>query len=307
MTIRTDRPRLFFTPETLAAKKAEAAANVPRWKSLKAVTQAAFTETSKDWIPNLALCYAITGDAKYARRAYTLLKLVTDKGMASFIADSGKPAAELMLYAALVYDWCNDALTDQERIGLESQMTDWNSWIWAPREKAWGVDAPADNYFAGFIEATWLYGLATSDEVSATLARDKFLKRLLPFLQTEEKGGFLVEGSNYGAGSLASILRFLAAHKTATGENLIGMTEWVEEAWWCQFHMTAPNMIGKAPLGDQASSYNSKHSDTDRAIGLLLATYAGMKEQVKPWLDNIKPSICTRGADFWFEWLWYPQ
>lgn len=302
MTIRADRPRLFFTPELLAAKKAEAAALTPRWKSLVAVTKAAFTETSKDWVPNLALCYVITGEARYARRAYTLLKVVTDQGMVKFTADSGKPAAELMLSAALVYDWCFDQLAETEAINLAARMQAWEDWIWTPRDKPWGVDAPWDNYFHGFTLATWLYGLALGVDAAVNVARDKWLNRALPWLQTEAAGGFLQEGTNYGCGSLVSILMQLAAHKTATGEDLL--PGWTDKAMTAKVHQTAPDFIAKAAFGDQASSYPAKHSDTDRIAFLLGLRFADVPAD-RFWLDTIKPNLNTRGQDFWQEFLFY--
>jgi hypothetical protein len=96
VTVDTQHPRLFLTPARLRLLKRERERSSERWRALDSVANGAFER---------ALQYQVSGDAAVGRQA-----------IASALA--GMDLREL----ALVFDWCQDLLTDAQRIDLAGRI-----------------------------------------------------------------------------------------------------------------------------------------------------------------------------------------
>jgi hypothetical protein len=302
--------RLLMTPDILARKRAEMLTDTAyegRWRSLKRVAESnAMTESSREWLPTLAAMSLLTDEPKYAARAEVLLASAVNSGYTLISADRGKPVGQEVFQLAIAYDWLGDRLSPDMLARVGATLAAWGKWIWPEtnfaRVGAWGIDAPWDNYHHEFIRGSWLAGLAIGDDALIALSRQKWSKALA-WLQEHQPGGFVSEGSNYGVGTAVSILEFLSANKTATGEAL---PAWANGLLDTMFQLTTPGMGAKLPYGDQASAYPAVHSDTDRLAAMLIGAFGGRASDARWWLDNIKRNRCLRAQDLYAEFLWIP-
>lgn len=307
-------PRLLITPDLLSRKKAETLTDLAfngRWKTLKGVAEDALKATSREWLPTYATMSLLTGDPRWAAKASQMIEGIPD-GPAIIAADRGKPVGQEVFQLAIAYDWMFDRLTPAAQAKAKLLLETWGKFPWPetnPARKAndWGVEMPWDNYFWSFLCGSWLAGLALGENdfnggalVAASKIRwDKGSKWLLE----HQPGGIFAEGSSYGAGTLVSILLSLSANLTATGEAL---PAWANSAMLAIITQTTPGMGGKAPWGDQASSYPALHSDLDRLAVMLLANFGDLPISSKTWLNSIVRNRSKRGESAWFEYLLYP-
>jgi hypothetical protein len=303
--------RLLMTPDLLARKRAEMLTDTAyegRWRSLKRVAESnAMTESSREWLPTLAAMSLLTDEPKYAARAEVLLASAVNSGYTLISADRGKPVGQEVFQLAIAYDWLGDRLSPDMLARVGATLAAWGKWIWPEtnfaRAGAWGIDAPWDNYWMSFLTGSWLAGLALGDDALINLSRQKW-QRGLAWILEHELGGFLVEGSTYGSGSLLALLQTLCANKTATGEEL---HPWFQSALSATFQLTTPGMGAKLPYGDAASDYKGVHSDTDRFSALLMAQFGGRADDAKAWLDGISRNRSKRAQSLWFEYAYYPS
>ncbi len=299
-----------MSPELLVRKKAETLIDTSyegRWRSLQRAASNALTETSREWLPTLATMSLLTDDPKWAAKATQTLTAIVGSGLSLITPDRGKPVGQETFQLALAYDFMHDRISPPLVAGVQATLRAWGNWVWPEtnpaRAGAWGVENPADNYFWEFVRATWLAGLALDDAALIALSRQKWQKGLT-WLQEHEPAGVFAEGSNYGIGSLVSILQALCSNFTATGE---AVPDWCRGALWAMFEMTSPGMGAKTPWGDQASSYPAVQSDTDRFAALMMATFGSLPGPARYWLDNIARNRSKRAQSFWFEFMMYPS
>src|SRR5437867_7743967 len=86
------------------------------------------------------------------------------------------------------------------------------------------------------------------------LGLTKWNQTVRPYLETYGAGGYLLEGTTYGAGTLFRMFWYLSAYKSATGEDLFnapGFT-WPRQAVMAKLYLTVPTMDRNYPGGDQA-------------------------------------------------------
>jgi hypothetical protein len=320
MTVRQNHPRLFLTPERLTLLKSRAAANAPKFKDLKLIADAALTPAvtggSDVSIQNCGLLYQITGDPKYATKAIQLMEIMIAAPSGVITRDSGYDTRNLFPTLALGYDWCYDRLTDDQKQRICRRLEQWVEWTWPDtnpaRAGAWAVNNPGNNYWIGFL-STWMVGLALlGDSPKASgfisLAQQKWQQVGRPYYDRYHKGGYPSEGTAYG--KPGALLEVLAAHSTATDENLLdpATLAWVKEVAYCWMHVTAPSLRHIYPGGDQARISAAPTSEYDRLVGLLLLNFLTGPEAgyIKWWLDHITPSSMNAWKYYrWNEFLWY--
>jgi hypothetical protein len=108
--------------------------------------------------------------------------------------------------AAMVYDWCADKLTSDQKTTL---ATRWNGYVSRAADLAWGGhDMPDNNYFWGYLRNEIEWGIITQGEHpdAAKLLEHglgaRWKDAFLPFAQGmngDGRGGIPQEGSQYGA------------------------------------------------------------------------------------------------------------
>jgi hypothetical protein len=320
-TVRADRPRLFLTPAILTRLRAEAAANSPRWLSLKNVCDSYMAETSPYLadMRNYALAYQITGNPAYADKAISLAQLDINMGMAALnqAGTHGYDVRSILPEVATVYDWCYDRFTPAQRAAFRAQLEAWADWVWPEtnpsRVGGWSVDNPGDNFYHGFM-MTWMVGLALSGDSPkaagyVAAARRRWETEAAPYLSKYGAGGYSLEGTNYGTETYYRIFWYLEAHHTATGEDLFnapGFT-WPREAITAKLYLTTPGMDRLYPGGDQPRDRLAPLSDYARssalvALSVLDSTTAGY---ARWWLDHTHPNVNTWRWRLWEQFLWY--
>lgn len=313
MTVRTDRPRLWLTPDTLAALKARAVPTNPRWQALLDIANRPGAGWDDAGIAGYALTYLMTGDPQYAAKAWTLMSQSMQAGLGQVSADSGYPCRSYLPASAILYDWCHDALTDAQRSALQKDIEACADWVYPrtnpSRAGGWAIDSVGNNYHAGF-QYTWLSGLALSgDSPKAQGYIDEALRRwnsmVLPYLNATAAGGALFEGTSYSVDWLGMTLQQLLAHSTATGEDLLTpqlTTGWCKDALQWLIHMTTPTRDRLVPLGDMTKSSGGALQDAARIPMLAAASQNYPGAQI--WLDTTVPNRCQMRNNAWTEFLW---
>ena len=312
MTIRSDRPRLWLTPATLATLKARAAVPTSRWQTLKQ-----WADKAADWnigIVNYCLAYQVTGDAGYVAKAWSLMQQSMAAGLGQVTGDSGYQCRNYFVAASILLDWGYSALTPAQRTQLATDIAACADWVWPEtnpsRKGAWAIDAPGNNYYHGFM-LTWLAGLALfGDSPKAQGYIDNALAKwntvVLPYLTGTAVGGCFLEGSNYGIGSLRSLLYYLLAHSTATDQNLMSGTPWTMDAIGQLISQTTPTLDQVYPSGDQALNSGRQVTDYDRTCALI-ESLVGTTGRIRGWLDSLNPNVCQQPLNAFAEFLWYPE
>lgn len=319
--VKSAHPRIWLTPTVLAGLKERHATGELRWAAFKRQCDTLLTSTSPYdvSVQNYALLYAVTGETRYADKAIALMQAAVAKGLDAVTYDAGYGARTVLPAMAVGYDWCYDRMTADQRTRFRTQMEAWADWVWPEtnpaRASGWGVTLIGNNYYSGFM-MTWMIGLALhGDSPKATgyidAARDRWLTKLRPHLE-RFGGGYMLEGTNYGTGSVFRICELLAAHATATGEEFLTAPgfNWPRETVLAKIHLTTPDRKRLYLGGDQSRVSSAPLFDADRESMVALLTVGGVGDQIagygRHWLDTISLAQVVTRAERWVEALWYP-
>ena len=104
VTVSTEHPRLLLRPQRLRLLRRERERASPRWEQFSALVAGNAPMPERGFA--LALYYQVARDAAAGKEA---------------IAFALGPSADLR-QQALVYDWCQDLLTDTQRSGLAAKL-----------------------------------------------------------------------------------------------------------------------------------------------------------------------------------------
>jgi hypothetical protein len=236
---------------------------------------------------NGALLGQLTGDPKYCGKAVATIDAEV-RADAAKIAAGQQPivaqnsflhVGEIIGDVALVYDWCFDTITADQKTRWLSYMntTLWNLWHpteakWGPKAmpwSAWAVDDPLNNYYYSFLRATMLVGLATKGEDPKgdewiTMFRDtKMYGQLIPAFDTYLRGGGSLEGSAYGV-SLRGLWNLYEIWYSTTGEKLQAKTKHARQSLRSFIHHVVPTLDRIAPTGDQPRDMKAMFFDYQR-------------------------------------------
>jgi hypothetical protein len=246
-----------------------------------------------------ALLGALTGDGAYCTYAVegTEAWVAAEEALIG-AGERAEVAADSYLYVgdhvgnlALVYDWCWDSLTTEQRdrwLAYANQAV-WN--VWHPEEAIWGgvsypwsgwsIDNPSNNYYYSFLRATLLLGLAARGERAdaegwITLFRDtKIGGQLVPTFESDLQGGGSREGSGYGV-SMAKLFELYDIWEASTGERIHDLTGHTRASLANFLHLTVPTMDRIAPVGDHARDSTAALFDYHRNyVQILTFLYRG--------------------------------
>ncbi len=227
LSVREDRPRIMLTPSRVEALKEKLASEpIPGRDAGKQ-----------------ALTYVLTGDKEAGAEAvkYMLNFDVSDEVLEK------KTASDPYRWSAFVpviYDWCYDLLSDEEREAFEAR---YGRIAAAMNAKSWGgPQMPGNNYYAGYMRNAGIFGLAAFgrtplaqsalDDALITRWRDS----TLPFYASAAKGGIIGEGSQYDRYNAGYVLWLAEAVKSATGRDLYRETNWFREFVFQTIYSTTP-------------------------------------------------------------------
>jgi hypothetical protein len=209
-------PRIFLTPQKLAALRSRAVPGNPRWAALLDEADAADGEMHAK-----ALAAQVTGDVSLCDQA-----IVRALAIAADPSDWSTRVGDI----AVVYDWCHHRLAPAQRSQLVAFFDAWGD----DGEK--GNDSPGwGNYWPRWGYSYALAGLASwGESARATEWLDEFRHRRfagvdLPLLDHIAAGGAWPEGMIYDWIANWPRVKALEAWRTATGEDLFASTSWFRE------------------------------------------------------------------------------
>jgi hypothetical protein len=236
---------------------------------------------------NAALLGQLTGSAKYC--TYAVQSIDAEVMMAqSEIASGNAPDVSSDDYLdvgddigdlALVYDWCYDTLTSDQRTAWLSYANQAVTNVWNPDSATWGgsaaswdgwaIDDPDDNYYYSFLRATMLLGLAAHGEYDGidqwvTEFHDtKLVGELVPNFDMNLQGGGSREGTGYGV-SLRDLFELYDVWAASTTEDIATMTPHTRASMLDFIHQVVPTLDRIAPTGDQSRDSTASFFDYHR-------------------------------------------
>ncbi|HUJ59866.1 MAG TPA: hypothetical protein VLX92_15285 [Kofleriaceae bacterium] len=284
----TAHPRIYLGAN-LARLQAALAAARPAATRMKTIAD--------DWIGgadlwgfdawNAAIFGPLTGDPKYCTAAIAAVDTQVSTAESAIAAGSAPVVAaddyldvgELIGDVALVYDWCNDAVSASQKtrwLAYANQAV-WN--VWHPADATWGgktfawtgwaTDDPADNYYYSFLRATMLLGLAEKGEDPAgdtwidQFRTTKMFGELLPTFDADLVGGGSREGTGYGV-AMRGLFQLYDFWYATTGEPLAVLTGHTRASMLAMIHQIVPTLDRFAPIGDQSRDSTASMFDYQR-------------------------------------------
>lgn len=244
-----------------------------------------------------ALMYQLTADVRYARYAIDETdqfvaaeeQRIAGNQRAKVSEDSYLEVGQLIGNVALVYDWCNDQLTpdQRQRWMAYANQTVWN--VWNPAQARWGnavhawtgwsVNNPANNYYYSFLKATMLVGLATHGEnpqAQQWLEQFRLAKienQLLPTFSRDLQGGGSREGTGYGT-AMKGLWQLYDWWERSTGDRIASRTPHTLASMAHLIHSIVPTLDRLAPTGDHSRDSAAMLFDYHREYLLgLMALY----------------------------------
>ncbi len=236
---------------------------------------------------NAALLGQLTGDAKYCTAA---VKAVDSEVMMAQAAIAGGNTPDVASDdyldvgddigdLALVYDWCYDTLTADQRTAWLGYANQAVTNVWNPMSASWGgsaaswdgwaIDDPDDNYYYSFLRATMMLGLAAHGEYDGidqwiTEFHDtKLVGELVPNFDMNLQGGGSREGTGYGV-SLRDLFELYDIWNASTGEAIATMTPHTRASMLDFIHQVVPTLDRVAPTGDQSRDSTASFFDYHR-------------------------------------------
>jgi hypothetical protein len=188
LTVPTARPRLWWTPERLAAART--------WVKTHPITFDAGDMEEEDHILP-ALSYLLTDNKAHA-------KLAVDWALALRVnpVDSQDQYRWYGEVAILIYDWCYSELTAEQRQAMRDR---WDGYVKTGNQQSWGgPDMPESNYYWGYLRNSLEWGIATYGESTAAQGFidnalvTRWQGTFLAYAAKDASGGVPPEGSQYG-------------------------------------------------------------------------------------------------------------
>jgi hypothetical protein len=248
---------------------------------------------------NFALVYLLTKDAKYAAAAYAWEKSIIDGFDVRF--DSYLEFGDLMRHAALVLDWCGDALDPAQRAVLVDYLSTWTQELWFDNQgSGWGLADPGNNYHHAFLEGTAFagYALARAGAPNAQKFIDIFEDRLtktggvFDYLSSELVGGDWREGANYGERSKQRLFSALAVRASMGGKNAFYEHPYFAQAIAFALYQVQPGGTALAPSGDLARDSAMLVTASERDYLATAASWLGdgpARRLARWYLDEVAP------------------
>ncbi|MGE0322731.1 MAG: heparinase II/III family protein [Polyangiaceae bacterium] len=290
-----DHPRIYLNSVTRARLDSSLANLTPEASRFKDLVDAELAGgDSYDYQPwYSALIYVLSGEAKYADDAIARTdswvaneeSLISAGQRAEVAADSYLYVGDHIGSLALVYDWCFDRLTEDQRSRWLAYANRAVNNVWNPEAATWGgvsypwsgwsIDNPSNNYYYSFLRATMLLGLASRGENSEAdgwidkFRKEKIQDQLVPTFQTDLVGGGSREGTGYGV-AMMRLFELYELWEQTTGERIADLTPHARDSMANLVHAIVPTRDRLAPVGDHARDSSAELFDYHRNYLQLL-------------------------------------
>ncbi len=279
-----------------------------------------------------ALMYQLTGEGRYAdyavqqTEAYVAAEeaLIAGNQRAGVARDSYLYVGAEIGSVAIVYDWCHDRLSAQQRSRWTSYANQavWN--VWNPNQARWGstvytwtgwsIDNPSNNYYYSFLRATMLLGLASHGEnpqAQAWLDRfrtEKIEGQLLVTFNRDLEGGGSREGTGYGV-AMKNLWQLYDWWERSTGDRIASRTPHTLASMAHMMHSIVPTLDRVAPTGDHARDSTATLFDYHREYLLQLITLfpqERLSAAAKELLDNSSVPRMSQYFEYFVDYLYEP-
>jgi hypothetical protein len=303
-----DHPRVWLTAARLNDLRQRAGGGEAAWTRLEAVLNAHIGDGYQDlyapnnWMIQYAFGYQVLLQSDpsqantYADKAIELAQYVLDNDP-DISADSWLYFGDNAAGLAIVYDWCYDRLSAQQRSDLIAKMNEWVAEAFAmPNPVAYYAveHRPDNNRYYAHAYGRALVGLATLGEneplaqqyVDAVVDQSRY--EILPFRLRYGVGGGWSEGWNYLEGALSHMFMLTDAYRTVYGVNGYRETTFPESVIEFVIHATLPDLKHGTPEGDMWET-QAMVVDLHRLVMLLLVNeYEGesVAEYGQYWLNH---------------------
>ena len=212
LTIPAGHPRVFLTPAKLAALRARATADNPRWTQLKAEA-----DGNADAMLHKALVSQVLNDASYCTDALAL---------AQADVDADEDCASCPGDVALVFDWCYDQMSQAQKDDFIAYFNHRGD------NPSYGDDPGWGNYWPRHGYSYAVMGLATygdNPRAGEWLDVYRYQHAGLDLLDRIAAGGGWPEGMIYDWIANYGRVQAVAAWETAAGERLFAGSDWFRE------------------------------------------------------------------------------
>lgn len=231
-------------------------------------------------------------------------------------------AGEVIGNVMLVYDWCFDVVTPQQRTRWLNYSSRAVANIWDPDNAQWGgvphswdgwsINNPVNNYYYSFLRATMLYGLAAKHDradadIWLTMFRvTKVGNQLVPTFNSDLVGGGSREGTGYGT-AMKNLFNLYYFWEKTTGERIADLTSHTAATMPYLLHSIMPTRDRIAPIGDHARDSSASLFDYQRESLLALADlYRGTPMARRARTDLAASSVpaMTQKFEFVFDYFY---
>jgi hypothetical protein len=275
LSVRAEHPRVWLDPERVAWLRAKV--------SGRAVADV--LDEAGPSAPGLALASVATGDPRPCRAAFELA------------VSPGTKSEDV----ALVYDWCHDRLSADQRAELQRALV--------PAMRAWMADG---RRWRSFHNGGHAHALRLTLAALALYGDDPFADRALSFLRPELEDiletlerlfpdGEWAEGFDYARHASFKSLRTFLAIKSATGRDVVSTSTHFRHIADYIFHATKPNGL-VFPGDDDDFPYLSGQ---DHAALLMVAS--AYRDPYAQWFVHHCPAprFQLEERDRWMRLLWH--
>jgi hypothetical protein len=263
-------------------------------------------------VENVALMYLLTQQKRYGDLAWRWYRRLAQENVRG---DSYLGFGDLMRGAALVLNWCEPALTPEQRKEIAEYLERWVNELWFDNKgTGWALKDPGNNYYYSFVEGTAYaaYALKAANRPSAQklveLAHSKIEgpNGSLAYFEKGGRGGDWEEGSNYGLGSKRRMFSAFAAIASMGGPNYFERSPFVNASLLYASYQIQPGRRVLAPFGDIAREPTLSTSPFDREY-VQIATYwseDAIARGLGAWiLKEVAPSFLMESGSL--RWLFY--
>ena len=303
-------PRIYLTRERIERIRTQhLAANSYEWRQLMKCA----ARSDMDGVQAQALAYAVTGDESWAARAADNLRRTM--GESPELAVSFNSVGRTFHAFALAFDWLYHSPSFPS--ALKRQVIEYVNAVPEEGRGKWNW-YPEQGYFNGAAKILWgppVWGLATwGDNPMAQRYVDNghddrwiFVRNAFgygPGHLAVAAGGCLPQGLDYGSGTLANLLRYVEAVRTATGEDLYEQAPALRE--YMEFFVSAyydgGDFIRRPEHGHNAHKRGAYVASAVTALLIVMDRYSDTAQARRAswWLASVPGASKLPGSDHRF-------
>lgn len=308
---------LLITETRMAEMQGRVSASAPEWIELKSNVD----EDGEDFDiytsspENAALVYLMTKQPKYADLAYRWAQRGVEAD--DVARDSYLYFGDRMREAAIVLNYCFDALSASQRKVLSDFLVRWTDELWYDNQgSGWGLEDPGNNYHMAFLEGTAFAGFALRQagvaraDVYLSLLQEKLEigGGVLDYTRSRARGGDWPEGVNYGQRAKQRLYAALSVIASMGGPNYFTASPFFPESVDYAFYQAQPGFRAIHPAGDLPRDVDMPVTPYDREYLQMVGYWSGSSRarRLARWYlteivpDYTGPSFNDRTA-YWYD------